>query len=1502
MDWLEVITTTMQDLSDGSAAWWTRVRALADESYRTWTHASPVEKLSIQPPRDEELETGRWSRVNSRGGSMIMLALHDSVRQEMVQRRSTGSVTALVFRLLTIYQPGRQQETVMILQNLQQPEPEHSAQKAVKALRTWARWLRRCKELGVSAPDPSLLMRGLSTITKNVLEKDAEASFRTSLVKSHLSVDTKPSLDSVEKYYHHLLAECGTITDGKGYQHLNHDNHSASDYSAKDCGADPSKILFLFRDKWCYVGNVVEDYGVAMDKTKIETEGVIKAVCDDAVSVEEVLGLLESGASHAMRPAKEEEYMEGQPVRVTLAGEDVRVLKQNNEGTILVQEENSVIQPIVPSGAVIENLGCTLHWFAAAGALGLTRELEMSQVNTLNEHVASLRARLEVIQKEEKRDWATRFLKDWIQTNAVERRSSLPLCDENYKNDPFNAIPLAGKIVLDIDITKSKLWDLTAAQQQKVDAETACVAKQLMTWFLAQMNGQRDVGFLLELPAECERLRNDDPVRASVWTTEMWKAFRSVAGMKEVSFYMGAYGHKAKEFKELVSELIRDYHSARWQDEEELVQNGATGYQHRRRKNPQMYTIALDLAGPFKQKCRYMEHEDYKYIMVAAYRCPREYMSAKAIEELDKEFYVPDDPLEFDGEDPMEVLHDRGNAQRSSDSEKDEEEEESLPLGPETLDDAVEGLSQSEKWATMYVTRPLRGRTNHYVVQAAKEILLQLKQTGLHVETIHTDRAREFKAKAFKEWTVDSKLRHTKTTGADPSGNSSAELGIKWAKARVRALLGAAKASPRDWPMAMQHAAATAWAKAFPASSWTTPPATAFGNEVWFRSKAYQGKKEKKHEAAGARWKKGVYRGPAMDVGRGHLIMREDGGLTVAKSVKYDVVEPERDLQGLLEPAIGGGIPDEWFGDGKPQTLGELKDEIEFRANKLNKEKNYDIGEVVKLYYLLENLGQSDARFNKKAPVTSWYTGAFVHGGVAGTRSNVKEFPKATKYLTEFAKYHTVDDDVEESECVTKALPNGADLLSEHGFNVDPESLNSPDEDTEEEDVSDGFSAFPAVKMMVAETAEVQYTPNIEGILEENEARGKQLEEFKNLTAVKRAFTVKKRNQLPPDCRIVPYKGVYTVKPDKALPGYRRKTRFVACGNHVPEDAAFLDLFASGRDATSLRAMLALSARKPWRIGTTDVRQAFVLAGWTGGPVALEPPGIAYALGLAVPGDVWYVEKALYGLRDSPALWAAFKDSQLKKARWEMSINLLLHAEEEEGFVNEILREERALIDAEPTAVDQKDPALKEAQRLLDYLNETKFYRLGLTQDTDEVTEELHVYTDRRQQLMTLSTAESELLEAVNEGQELYIKFTPGEFERADLGAKVKALRASASSAPKGKLTRVELKELQTLMTYEPGDLTEEQKERLCDLKEKFDNTMPKECSPLPRFPPDVKLMKDQSTQADYEPAFARVPPPPAPVREVIAGQFYQECWTGAASYALSMLLRGLENGGNRIY
>ena len=213
MDWMELIDAPMSDLSDGSAGWWRRVVKEAQRTYGEWSLATPVDRLTIMP-KTYELEEGQWSRVNSRAATMIIMALPDAVKQEVVARRHANSTTKLLYRLLQIYQPGGEVEKVKILSQLQSPPAESDPQKAVEALRTWNRWLRRCRELNVQAPDPSLLTRGLNGLVKQVLDKHPDASFRTSLLKSNLRVDTNPSYDTVESYYRHLMGECEALAVG----------------------------------------------------------------------------------------------------------------------------------------------------------------------------------------------------------------------------------------------------------------------------------------------------------------------------------------------------------------------------------------------------------------------------------------------------------------------------------------------------------------------------------------------------------------------------------------------------------------------------------------------------------------------------------------------------------------------------------------------------------------------------------------------------------------------------------------------------------------------------------------------------------------------------------------------------------------------------------------------------------------------------------------------------------------------------------------------------------------------------------------------------------------------------------------------------------------------------------------------------------------------------------------------------------------------------------------
>ena len=539
-----------------------------------------------------------------------------------------------------------------------------------------------------------------------------------------------------------------------------------------------------------------------------------------------------------------------------------------------------------------------------------------------------------------------------------------------------------------------------------------------------------------------------------------------------------------------------------------------------------------------------------------------------------------------------------------------------------------------------------------------------------------------------------------------------------------------------------------------------------------------------------------------MDVSKGHLLLREDGGLTVAKSVKYNVIEPDRDLQGLLPPgeAIDVHVGDE---DDPSPTRKQRQEEIEFISRKLYEEENYSFDEVLALYDKLEALGDTDLRIGKKSCVSSWFSGAFVHGGKAGLRNNFKEYPNTTRYLASFGRKHAggrtfsafgiarnatlglhrdshnykrsmsvvlplssfqggglwlQNEEVQEEKQVSRTLPSGrtvngelvelekgnplefrpniwhevqpwegdrvvflmytprasklsrehAQQLEDCGFVIDYDSLGMVEEEEEDEfeNAEDAVAKLHTIRMhhspdpltafveveeekffvdkeernmmrSVAKLrkAEVQYTPNIEDLREVLDKEQKSLEvthnvslkdvkknlpkwvesarkEYHNLKDNKRAFVVKKYSELPPGCRVVPCKGDYTVKPDKPPMKYRRKTRFVACGNHVPEEETCFDLFAAGLDASSLRSMLAFTAGRSWITATTDIRQAFVLAPWLGQAVALSPRSIAYELGIAEPGDYWLVQMSIYGLRESPSLWGSFRDQQLKLARW----------------------------------------------------------------------------------------------------------------------------------------------------------------------------------------------------------------------------------------------------------
>ena len=178
-DWLAQVAVPMQDLSSSSGIWWGQVLKLARDTYSKWLAATPLERLQLEPMGHEELTTARWTRVNSRACSLILQCLVETIRLDLIARRAVQSAPLVLFRLHTCYQPGGASERSAVLSNLQNPIQPASLDEALVWLRSWPRWVQRCKDLNMVIPDGTILARTLTAATTKYMSENADTHFRT---------------------------------------------------------------------------------------------------------------------------------------------------------------------------------------------------------------------------------------------------------------------------------------------------------------------------------------------------------------------------------------------------------------------------------------------------------------------------------------------------------------------------------------------------------------------------------------------------------------------------------------------------------------------------------------------------------------------------------------------------------------------------------------------------------------------------------------------------------------------------------------------------------------------------------------------------------------------------------------------------------------------------------------------------------------------------------------------------------------------------------------------------------------------------------------------------------------------------------------------------------------------------------------------------------------------------------------------------------------------------
>ncbi|CAE7351139.1 unnamed protein product [Symbiodinium natans] len=478
-DWLHCLEHAMGDLSTSSAEWWQEVKDCAKAYYDSYQKADHFNRLNLAPLASPVLQEARWQRVDRRAATLLLASTPEDIRRELVASRVRSSLEILS-RLMVLYRPG----SVM----------------AVDGLRLWWRYFQRAKDLGVVIPDPSVLLRGIDVLVKKPLLDHHEVAFRMNLVRYQLKVDFVPVEDNVKAVHKALLAEFEQLASRKPKGVPGNNSPSTTPLSPQAKPMQPETQRMIKADD---VATVISEAstmtsspmatrttlddpipGTPMDmqqmlenaqrmvKSLMEHSATMKVMRITSAESEEVrraqalgtlpavskMGLLDSGATHALRPGTVEEKKKAAKVEVALAGDTKIELPQSDKGTILGDNQ---AQPIVPLGTLVRQLGYEFVWNARGcrlrhpsrpevqvytrsscpevrecDALRLIAELEGTKADEALRTMQELETSIKVARSHEGRNWAD-FLKGYVVTGDPSDGLRAVLSAEFMSDVPF---------------------------------------------------------------------------------------------------------------------------------------------------------------------------------------------------------------------------------------------------------------------------------------------------------------------------------------------------------------------------------------------------------------------------------------------------------------------------------------------------------------------------------------------------------------------------------------------------------------------------------------------------------------------------------------------------------------------------------------------------------------------------------------------------------------------------------------------------------------------------------------------------------------------------------------------------------------------------------------------------------------------------------------------------------------------------------------------------------
>ena len=205
-DWLALIQPYMEDLADTATEWWTEMFNQMQQWYDDHMALTPLARLTHECCAPASLSLKKWIRLERRASAMLMTSIPEPIKDEVLSSRMVTTF-GILCKLYVAYQPGGLAEKSLVLAALESPKEESSLGNGVSGLRKWIRWRRRAKDIGVSIPDPTVLVRGLTKLTRKILSAHSDLAFRISLARSTLLLDSVPNHTTVGQFADHLLAE-----------------------------------------------------------------------------------------------------------------------------------------------------------------------------------------------------------------------------------------------------------------------------------------------------------------------------------------------------------------------------------------------------------------------------------------------------------------------------------------------------------------------------------------------------------------------------------------------------------------------------------------------------------------------------------------------------------------------------------------------------------------------------------------------------------------------------------------------------------------------------------------------------------------------------------------------------------------------------------------------------------------------------------------------------------------------------------------------------------------------------------------------------------------------------------------------------------------------------------------------------------------------------------------------------------------------------------------------